>query len=313
MPSSEISPKTGKIVVVGSANTDMVARVDKLPHPGETVLASAFETVAGGKGANQAVAAARLGADVTFICRVGADSFGDAAIDGFKSDGIDVSYIVRDTDVPTGVALIGVSSTGQNSIIVAPGANGRLSVDDIDAAADAIRAADVVVAQLEVPLAAVGRAFQLAREAGAVTILNPAPALSFPCSLMSLTSVLTPNETEAATLCGVDDEDLDPVRAGATLRALGVETVIITLGAAGALLSTVEAADTIAGTLVEQVVDTTAAGDSFTGALAVAIAEGRPLNDAVRFANAAASISVARAGAQPSMPRRREVDNRLVP
>lgn len=278
----------------------MVARVDSLPLPGETVLGDNFRTVAGGKGANQAVAASRLGADVAFVGRVGVDSFGALAAAGLAAEGIDVAHVVRDPQAPTGVVLIGVASTGENSIIVAPGANARLTVADVDAAADVIRSADVVVCQLEIPLDCVQRAFEIARASGATTILNPAPARPLPPEVYRLTTVLIPNETEAALLCG--SETADPLRAAEILRGNGVEVVIVTLGAAGALVLSAEISDIIPAGHVDSVIDTTAAGDCFTGALAVAIGEGTRLVDAVKFANSSAALSVGKAGAQPSMP-----------
>ncbi len=302
--------KRVRVAVVGSANTDMVARVARLPRPGETVLSAGFESVPGGKGANQTVAAARLGAGVTFIACVGADRLGDGLVLGLEAEGIDTRHVVRDPDAPTGVALITVDeATGENVIVVASGANAKLSVGLMEMAAEAIRDADVLVCQLESPLETVTAALKLAREAGKTTILNPAPAQALSDELLSLVSVLTPNETEAALLAG--DARATPEAAARTLRARGVGQIVVTLGAAGVLLVTEEGETWLPGRPVARVVDTTAAGDCFTGALAVALGEGKLLAEAAAFANAAAALSVTKAGAQPSLPSRFETEQFL--
>ena len=303
-------PKRARVVVVGSANTDMVARVARLPRPGETVLGRDFESVPGGKGANQAVTAARLGAVVTFIACVGADGMGDGLVLGLEAEGIDTRHVVRDPDAPTGVALITVDeATGENVIVVASGANAKLSVGLVEIAQDAIRDADVLVCQLESPLETVMAALTLAREAGKTTILNPAPAQALTEELLSLVSVLTPNETEAALLTG--DAPATPEVAARALRARGVGQIAVTLGEAGVLLVTEDGETRVPGRAVASVVDTTAAGDCFTGALAVALGEGRSLEEAAAFANAAAALSVTKAGAQPSLPSRFEAEQFL--
>jgi len=296
------------ILVVGSSNTDMIIRLDRIPRPGETILGGRFVTAAGGKGANQAVGAARAGGDVTFVARVGRDMFGDRALAGFEHDGIDVRYVARDRAAPSGVALIFVARDGENSIAVASGANGALSPADVRRASRAFSRAAVLVMQLETPLATVQAAADLAGRAGARVILNPAPARPLPGALLKRVSILTPNESEAGLLTGIAvTSDASAARAAARLRARGVGTVIVTLGARGALVADADGARLVPGFAVKAV-DTTAAGDVFNGALAVALGEGRGMPEAVRFANAAAALSVTRLGAQMSAPRRREID-----
>lgn len=308
--SPQLSPKRPHVVVVGSANTDMAARAARLPRPGETVGGAAFAMTSGGKGANQAVAAARLGGLVTFVACVGADALGDAAVLGLEAEGVDTRFVVRDPDAPTGVALVFVDgASGENSIVVAPGANTRLSVPLVELAAHAIHEADVVVCQLESPLETVLAALKMARAAGKVTILNPAPVRAVSDELLSLVSVLTPNEAEAAAMAGIEGGTLKA--AAQALQARGVGSVVVTLGAEGVWVRTDTADAHIPALVPAHVVDTTAAGDCFTGALAVALGEGQELSQAVRFANAAASLSVETAGAQPSLPNRFATDNRL--
>jgi ribokinase len=302
-----------RILVLGSSNTDMIIKLARIPRPGETLLGGKFTTAAGGKGANQAVAAARAGGDVAFIARLGRDMFGDQALAGFKADKIDTRHILRDAKTPSGVALIFVADSGENSIAVAGGANARLAPADVRAAEDAFPGSKALVMQLETPLATVTAAAKLAKKHGVPVILNPAPAPSekLPPALLRLVSILTPNETEAELLTGV--KITDEASAGEAARALlkqGVETVIITLGAKGAYLHNARTSGLIPGLKVKAV-DTTAAGDTFNGALAVALAEGRDLPEAIRFANAAGAISVTRLGAQPSAPARTEIERFL--
>ncbi|MEE9207304.1 MAG: ribokinase [Gemmatimonadota bacterium] len=297
-----------RIVVVGSSNTDFVVRVPNIPSPGETVLGTTFATVAGGKGANQAVAAARLGAAVAFVARVGSDAWGDAALEAYSGEGINTEYVVRDLEVPSGIALIAVDDRGENAIAVADGANGRLSRADVDAAAPGIREADVIVLQLETPLDTVRYAAELGADGGAWVILNPAPA-SGPLdrALLRHVSVLTPNLGEAAILSGQSVGDAgEALSAARHLRAQGAVNVVVTMGANGVLVEGEDASGEIPAPSV-QAVDTTAAGDAFTGALAVALGEGRPLLEAARFAVQAAAASVTRPGAQPSLPTREEL------
>jgi ribokinase len=299
------------ILVVGSSNTDMIIKLHRIPKPGETILGGEFVTAAGGKGANQAVGAARAGGAVTFIARVGRDMFGDQAVAGFVKDRINVDYVFRDKVAPSGVALIFVAKDGENSIAVASGANGRLSPADVKQARKSFVGARVLVMQLEIPLDTVQAAAELAVKAGVRVILNPAPARPLPDKLLRRVSILTPNETEAELLTGIKVESEDAAaRAADQLMSRGVQTVILTLGARGAFVATAQRKQLVRGFKVKPV-DTTAAGDVFNGALAVGLAEGRPLAEAVRFANAAGALSVTKMGAQPSAPRRAEIEKLL--
>lgn len=299
------------IAVLGSSNTDMIVQLERLPRPGETILGGEFTVAAGGKGANQAVAAARAGGVVRFVARVGRDMFGEQAVAGFRRDGIDVRHVSRDPKAPSGVALIFVSRDGENCIAVASGANARLTPADARRAAKTIATARLLVMQLETPLTTVQAAADIASRAGVPIILNPAPARSLPAKLLRRVSILTPNETEAELLTGVQvTSERSAARAADWLHARGVATVVLTLGARGAFVSAANLRKLIPGFKVRPV-DTTAAGDVFNGALAVALAEGRELTEVVRFANAAAAISVTRLGAQPSAPRRVEIERLL--
>jgi ribokinase len=299
-----------RIVVVGSSNTDMILKVDRIPQPGETILGGEFITAAGGKGANQAVAAARAGGDVTFVARVGRDMFGEQAVAGFVAAGINAEYVQYD-ESPSGVALIFVAKDGENSIGVGGGANGKLAPSDVAHAAGAFAVADVVVLQLETPLETVQAAAELANNSGVTVVLNPAPAQPLPDELLQQVSILTPNETETELLTGIKvTDDASCARAAEILLNKGVKTVIITLGARGAFVASRTMQQVVTGFKVKPV-DTTAAGDTFNGALAVATAEGLSMIDAIRFANAAAAISVTRMGAQPSAPTRQEINQLL--
>ena len=298
---------SASIVVVGSANTDLVVRAPSLPRPGETVIGGPFMSIGGGKGANQAVAAARAGGNTTFIAKVGADAMGDAAVAAFAAERIDTTFVTRDPATPSGVAFIVVDDRGENSIVVAPGANDRLLPADIDRAADVIRAADILLVQLEIPLETVRHAVAIAHDAGVPVILNPAPARPLDHGLLTQVAIITPNETEAELLVGlIVTDDRSAASAAPRLLTVGPRSAVITLGRHGALVA--EAATTVhvAGHSVTPV-DTVAAGDVFNGCLAVAFAEGKGLTEAARFANAAAALSVTRRGAQASAPRRDEI------
>lgn len=298
----------GKIVVVGSSNTDMILQMDHIPRPGETILGGQFSMAAGGKGANQAVAAARAGGDVTFLARVGADLFGRQAIEGFRQDGIDVQHVLEDESAPSGVALIFVAANGENSIGVASGANSRLATADVEEASPLIAAADVLIMQLETPLETIDLAASIGAQNGVNVILNPAPAQPLSDSLLQNISILTPNESEAELLTGVPVADeAGAAKAAKVLHGKGVATVVVTLGARGAYVSSDHYTGLVPAFEVSAV-DTTAAGDVFNGALAVALSEDQPLQQAVRFASAAAGLSVTILGAQPSAPLRRDIN-----
>jgi ribokinase len=292
----------GKIAVIGSSNTDMVVKTPKLPLPGETTLGGKFFMFPGGKGANQAVAAARLGGTVTFIARLGDDVFGKQALAGFRKEGIDTSFVGTDPDEPSGVALITVDAKGENVIAVAPGANARLSEADVDKAGGRLQGVDVLLLQLEVPLPTVVHAAKFGFAQGKKVILNPAPAQRLPDDLLPCLYLVTPNETEAEILTGIRVSDTESAaRAAGLLHRKGVRQVVITLGARGAYVHTDEVATLVPAPQVTAV-DTTAAGDVFNGALAVAIAKGSPIEPAVAFACRAAALSVTRMGAQASAP-----------
>jgi ribokinase len=299
-----------KIVVVGSSNTDMIVRAARIPRPGETVLGGKFLMAAGGKGANQAVAAARAGAEVTFVTRVGNDLFGQRAVQGFRRDDINVEFVKRDRAAASGVALIIVDARGENCIAVASGANARLSPADVRAAAKAIAAADILLMQLEVPLETVTAAAAIAVRNGVRTILNPAPARALPPGLLKNITVLTPNESEASRLTrGAGVRRLNHQKA-AGLLGRKVPSVVLTMGAGGSYILSSRDKGIVPAFKVKAV-DTTAAGDVFNGCLAVALAEGNSLPAAVRFASAGAALSVTRLGAQPSAPFRPEIERFL--
>ncbi len=294
---------------------DFVVRVEHLPAPGETVLGSGFQMIPGGKGANQACAAGRLGGPemlVTMVGRVGMDVFADHLKASLAAAGVDVAYVHGSRSQPTGVALIWVDRNGQNSIIVASGANHAMESSETESLRGAFRGADFALFQLETPLPVVAAALQLAHEEGARTILDPAPAQLLAAELMSRVDILTPNESEALLLLGRDSSSaiIDAAQVSRALLALGPKAVLLKLGDRGCYYDDGVNAIHVPAFAVNPV-DTTAAGDTFNGALAVALAEGRTLDEALRFANAAAGLSVTRMGAQASIPTRKEVDQFL--
>ena len=294
-----------RIVVVGSFNTDLVSYMQRMPRPGETVHGDSFMTGAGGKGSNQAVAAARLGADVTFIGRLGKDVFAKLAYEIWDAEGINSDYVVQDEASATGVAPIFVDSAGENMIVVVLGANSRVQPSDIDAARERIAVADVLLVQLEINTDMVTYALQVAKEVGITTILNPAPAAPIPRETIQLADYLTPNETELESLSGGPVSDV--VAAARSLMTREEQIVVVTLGAQGAQVVSRDQKDSLPSFKVD-VVDTTGAGDAFNAALAVGLAEGKSLEEAVRFANATAALCVTKAGAAGSAPGRAEVD-----
>lgn len=299
--------KKPKIVVIGSANTDMVVMVKHLPVPGETVLGDQFFTTRGGKGANQAVAAVRLGADVTLVTRLGRDTFGRELFAAYEAEGINTRFIVWDDAAPSGTALIMVDSErGENIIAVVPGANALLSPQDVQAAEHAIQAADYLLIQLEIPLETVIAAVAVAEKHQVRVILNPAPATKLPAELLNRIDTLTPNETEAVELAEEPSASSAGDAAFALRSKFKIKNLIITMGKQGALIADYRN-ETIPGYHV-QPIDTTGAGDTFNGALTVALARGDKLIDAVKFANAAAALSTTRQGAQAAMPTSAEVD-----
>ena len=294
-----------KIVVVGSFNTDLVSYMKRMPRPGETVHGDTFVTGAGGKGSNQAVAAARLGADVTFIGRLGKDVFANLAYEIWDAEGVNHQFVVQDEQHATGVAPIFVDSAGENMIVVVLGANSRVQSSDIDAARERIAAADVLVVQLEINYDMVTYALQVAKEVGITTILNPAPAASLSKETIELADYLTPNETELEILGGGAITDV--IDAAQSLMTRDDQTVIVTMGAQGAQIVSKDR-NALLPTFKVNVVDTTGAGDAFNAALALALAEGKALENAVRFANATAALCVTKAGAAGSAPYRADVD-----
>ena len=295
------------ILVIGSSNTDMTVKTKALPRPGETVLGGVFTMGAGGKGANQAVAARRLGGDVKFICKVGRDIFGDNALAHYEKEGLDTSGILR-SDLPSGVALISVDEKAENCIVVASGANNDLLEADIDASAEAIRGCGILLLQLETPVPSVLKAAKLAHEAGATVVLNPAPACPLPEELFSDIDLFIPNETELSTFSGlpVCDEE-SAAKAAATMRAKGVGKLIVTMGSKGSLICDGGEPVFVPARKVKAV-DTTAAGDTFCGALCVALAEGKALREAAEFATAASALTVQKMGAQDSIPFRKDIN-----
>ena len=299
-----------KILVVGSSNTDLIIKVPDIPRPGETLLGGEFQTFPGGKGANQAVAAARAGGDIVLIGSVGDDDYGKAAVKGYKLDNINTENVKICKNVPSGIAMITISDKGENAITVAPGANAKLMPADLDEAEEAFREADYMLVQLEIPIETVQKAVELCNEFDTRVILNPAPAADLSDEILAGIDIITPNETEAERLTGISvTNEQSALKASRVLHERGVNTVIITLGSEGAFFSVHDSNhyQMVEGFKVN-VVDTTAAGDVFNGQLAVSLTEGMSLVEAIRSAHGAAALSVQNLGAQSSVPRREETD-----
>ena len=294
-----------KILIIGSSNTDMVVRTHKFPLPGETILAKDFFMTPGGKGANQAVAAARLGADVDFVTKIGKDVFGSYTLAALAQEGISTAHVIKTGEYASGVALINVNSSGENTIVVASGANMHLTPEDIPN--ELIGSAGIILLQLEIPIPTIEHVIKLANAGGKMVVLNPAPATIFPEAILNGLYLVTPNETETAILTGITPASLaDLKRAGNDLLKKGVQNIIITLGERGAFLMNDHHTLLVPSPLVTPV-DTTAAGDVFNGALVTALAEGATLPGACGFACRAAAISVTRTGAQSSAPYKKEI------
>ena len=303
------------VAILGIYVADLAFRASRLPRMGETILGLGFAMGPGGKGSNQAVAAARAGAGmpVSFITKVGRDAFAEIGLNTWKADGIRTDYVAQTDQEPTGAAFIFISSeTGDNAIIVCSGAAGTISVGDVEAAAPAIERSAVFVTQFEQPIDAARRGLEIARQSGVTTILNPAPAVPVDGSLFELCDYVTPNETEASAITGMPVETLDQARtAGDVLLKRGAGTALITLGEKGALYHRSDESIHVPAFPVDTIVETTGAGDAFNGGFAVALAEGRPPIEAVRFACATAALSVGKAGTAPSMPNRAEIEQFL--
>jgi ribokinase len=307
---------SGSIVVIGSLNMDFVIAVDRLPVPGETIIGRNFRTIPGGKGANQAYAAAKLaatGTRVRMVGRVGADSFGTALKSNLARVNVDVSAVLETPSAATGVAAIHVDNAGENSITVAPGANALLTRSDIQSAGATFENARCVLLQLEIPMETVAEGLRQARRRGAIGILDPAPAQALPEEMMQLIDIATPNENEACVLAGVPPARLnvdDATALARKIRERGVRSVVVTLGEQGCVYCGADGTFVVPGFPV-RAIDSTAAGDTFNAALAVALVEGSPMEEALRYANAAAAVSVTRAGAQTSAPDRADVETLL--
>ena len=303
--------KTGKLVVLGSINADHILNINHFPQPGETVIGKQYTIAFGGKGANQAVAAGRSGADISFIACVGDDDIGERVRKQLASDHIDTHPIEAIKDTTTGVALIFVNAEGENVIGIDAGANKAVTPEYLDRYKQQVIGASALLMQLESPLETVIAASKIAKDNGTQVILNPAPACELPDELLARVDIITPNETEAEKLTGIKvDSNEDAARAANALHDKGITTVIITLGSKGVWLSQNGEGKLVAGFRVKAV-DTIAAGDTFNGALVTALLEGKPMDSAVRFAHAAAAIAVTRPGAQPSVPWRKEIDDFL--
>lgn len=298
--------KGKQILVIGSSNTDMTVLADRLPVPGETVLGGTFAMGQGGKGANQAVAAQRLGGDVTFICKVGRDIFGENSIKEYKKEGMDTSKVMY-SDKPSGVALISVDTHAENCIVVASGANGDITVEDIEANRKDIEKAAILLLQLEIPVDAVVRAAKIAHEAGVYVVLNPAPACDLPEEIYQYLSLIIPNQTEIALMTGIEVKDEEgAAKAVKALQSKGTKDVIVTMGSKGSMVYH-EGKATFVPSRKVNAVDTTAAGDTYCGGLCVALSEGKDIIAAAEFATASSALTVQKRGAQDSIPYRKDI------
>jgi ribokinase len=298
--------KGKQILVIGSSNTDMTVLADRLPVPGETVLGGTFAMGQGGKGANQAVAAQRLGGDVTFICKVGRDIFGVNSIKEYKKEGMDTSKVMY-SDKPSGVALISVDTHAENYIVVASGANGDITVEDIEANRKDIEKAAILLLQLEIPVDAVVRAAKIAHEAGVYVVLNPAPACDLPEEIYQYLSLIIPNQTEIALMTGIEVKDEEgAAKAVKALQSKGTKDVIVTMGSKGSMVYH-EGKATFVPSRKVNAVDTTAAGDTYCGGLCVALSEGKDIIAAAEFATASSALTVQKRGAQDSIPYRKDI------
>lgn len=296
-----------KILVLGSSNTDMTVKTPVLPAPGETVLGGVFTMSAGGKGANQAVAAKRVGGDVSFICKVGKDVFGDNSLRHYEAEGIDVSGVLR-SDMPSGVALVTVDNDAENSIVVASGANLDFSDEDIKVSEPALKSCDILLMQLEIPVPAVLNAARIAYEAGAMVVLNPAPYAELPEEIFKYISLFIPNETELASFSGMTVTDKESaVAAAKVLLDKGVGKMIVTMGSKGSLILDGGEPRLVQACKVNAV-DTTGAGDTYCGSICVALSEGKSLKEAAEFASVVSALSVTKIGAQTAIPSRAEAD-----
>ncbi len=301
-----------RIAVIGSLNMDLVVRAPRIPKPGETIIGTDdLNMIPGGKGANQAYCSAILGAEVAMIGRVGDDTFGEQLVNNLKKVGVDTQYIKRDADASTGIAMIVVEESGQNSIVVSPGANGRVDLSDISQAEAVILSSNLILLQLEIPIPAVIEASQLAKKHGIKVILNPAPAQKLPDELLSLIDILITNETEAAMLteCNVDTDN-GIKQAASKLNQSGQKTIVMTRGSRGATLIAENKIVHFPAFPIKAV-DTTGAGDAFVGSFAVAFAEGKSITDSIKFGNAAGASASTKSGAQPSMPDRDDLNKIL--
>jgi len=300
-----------KVAVVGSFMYDLVATASRRPKTGETLIGDSFGMFLGGKGANQAIAASRTGASVTMVGRLGNDLFGDQFLEKFSEEGIKTDFVIQDTENGTGVGMPLIDASGDNSIVIIPQANMALTLENIDKAETAIADSDVLVLQCEVPMEANKRAAEIANKNDTLVILNPAPAGEIPDAILSLTDLLTPNETETEILTGMPTHSNEQaIEAAHNLLSKGIETVILTLGSRGSFLLT-EKMDKLIPAYSVNVIDTTAAGDAYCGALAASLAQGTHIEEAVKIANAAGALAVTKLGAEPSLPTKKEIDQLL--